>query len=400
MYDKEHHSETMEAYLKSNLAALLQKHRYHENVAGHSMRQAFDYVYESPLDRLHVEAKILGRQFPAVARGKIADAILRMRYFIEQDSSPPQVRGMLAIMVPSPANISSILEYIGRHAPRLDSFLLDAMGYYVLHLRGQRECGHLPPLASQPLRSAPARSPSRGRLFAPKFQWLMKVLLLNGFEPEYWSGPAAPPRNVSELAKAGGVSQPYASKFVAAAEASGYIERSPIGFVIRRIESLLDEWAAAARFKPQGRRLHVAPMFPLEGQSLQESILKRLRGQDDADNKPRAVIGGHFACELMHLGRSNVRSAMIYINGRADEFLSAWDLAEVPQEQGHLEIVEPVSNQSIFDGHGLAQGIPICDIIQCYLDVRWSPARGREQADFIYEKVLGPRLKKRPPGRF
>jgi len=214
----------MEAYLKSSLAALLQKRRYHVNVPKHSMRQAFDYVYESPLDRLYVEAKILGRQFPSVARGRIADAILRMRHFLEQDSSPPQVRGMLAIMVPSPANISSILEYIDRHAPRLDSFLLDAMGYYELHLRGQRECGHVPPMVSEPLQSAPARGLSRGRLFAPKFQWLLKILLLNGFEPEYWGGPAVPPLNVSELAKAGGVSQPHASKFVAAAEASGYLE--------------------------------------------------------------------------------------------------------------------------------------------------------------------------------
>ncbi len=400
MHDRKRHSEAMEAYLKHSLAAILKRLHYHENVGKYSMRQAFDYVYESPLDQLHVVAKILGKQFPSAAKGKIADAILEMRHFLEQDSCPPQARGMLAIMVPGPASIPSIVEYIGRHAPQLDSFLLDSRGYYELHLRRQRECGQVPPMASELLPSAPARNPSRGRLFAPKFQWLLKILLLNGFEPEYWGGPAVPPRNVSELAKAGGVSQPYASKFVAAAVASDYLERSPEGFILRRIDSLLEEWAAAARLKPQGRHLHVAPMFPLDGQSLHEAILKRLRSQQKADGSPKAVIGGHFACELMNLDRSNIKSALIYIDGRAEEFLSAWDLAEVAQEMGHLDLVEPASKQSIFAGHGLAQGIPICDIIQCYLDVRWSPARGREQADFIYERVLGPRLKKRRPGRF
>ena len=392
MHDRRAHQHAMEAYLKSSLDALLQERHYEESGAGHHVREAFDCVYESSSDRLYVEAKVLGRQFQSAARGRIADAILRMQHFLRQVPPPPQARGMLAIMVPGLANRSSILEYIDRHAPQLDNFLLDAAGGYELRLRGERESGHVPPLASEPLPPAPARSLPRGRLFAPKFQWLLKVLLLHGFEPKYWGGAKGPPLNVNELAGAAGVSQSYASKFVAVAEGAGYLERSPAGFVVRRIESLLDEWAAAVRFKSQGRRLYAAPMFPLRERSLHESILERLRDQKEADGKPRVVIGGHFACELMHLGRSSVKSAMIYIDGHADEFLSAWDLAEAPKEQQHVEIIEPVAKQSIFDGHGLAQGIPVCDIIQCYLDVRWSAARGQEQADFIYERVLGPRL--------
>ena len=34
--------------------------------------------------------------------------------------------------------------------------------------------------------------------------------------------------------------------------------------------------------------------------------------------------------------------------------------------------------------------VPVSDIVQCYLDVYPSIDRGQEQAEYIYQKVLGP----------
>jgi len=36
--------------------------------------------------------------------------------------------------------------------------------------------------------------------------------------------------------------------------------------------------------------------------------------------------------------------------------------------------------------------VPVADVIQCWLDVSSHPARGAEQAAFIWKRVLGPAL--------
>ena len=41
-------------------------------------------------------------------------------------------------------------------------------------------------------------------------------------------------------------------------------------------------------------------------------------------------------------------------------------------------------------GTSLADGLCVCDILQCYLDVRGSRARGQEQADYIADNILLP----------
>jgi hypothetical protein len=78
--------------------------------------------------------------------------------------------------------------------------------------------------------------------------------------------------------------------------------------------------------------------------------------------RPDAIVGSHYACHLHGVGRSNVKSAMLYV-GRAGV---------------------------------AADGLPVCDILQCYLDVGGSRARGQEQADYIAEKILLPHFRSMP----
>ena len=51
-------------------------------------------------------------------------------------------------------------------------------------------------------------------------------------------------------------------------------------------------------------------------------------------------------------------------------------------------LVEPKYPKSVFGGRVIREGIPICDILQCYLDLYNLPDRGREQADFVFENIL------------
>ena len=37
-------------------------------------------------------------------------------------------------------------------------------------------------------------------------------------------------------------------------------------------------------------------------------------------------------------------------------------------------------------------GVPVADVIQCWLDVSGEPARGAEQAALLWRRVLGPAI--------
>ena len=54
-----------------------------------------------------------------------------------------------------------------------------------------------------------------------------------------------------------------------------------------------------------------------------------------------------------------------------------------------------VAPESVFGGCVWAGGLPVCDILQCYLDVRLSHARGMEQAEAIMDRILRPHFERR-----
>jgi|GEM_PF-811605 len=391
--DHRQRCEEMGAYLEQNLGLFLQKRGFSlsEMEVGLASDHGFDGVYSGPEGLLVVEHKVLGMASFVSAKGGVADAILKIRHFAAERGPAKPVKGLLAIMVSRPGSRipEKLQEYIAKYAPELDWFLLDSIGRFRSKLGHQEENGSFPPLKAllEPRRHLRPES----RLFAPKFQWLMKILILNGFDRKYWGGPDEVPLNVSELARKGGVSQPYASKFIAAGEAAGYVQRLAFGFAVQRLEELLEDWAAAVRFG-RDHILPAASIYPVdEGEDCLGSLVSRIQRMSADSSLPACpVISGHFACQMLGLGRSNVRSMIVYVPGEPEEFLRRMDMVVAPREEAMVQVVAPVAQQSIFAGHGLIEGAPVADIIQCYLDVRWSAARGREQADLIYRKALSP----------
>lgn len=61
-----------------------------------------------------------------------------------------------------------------------------------------------------------------------------------------------------------------------------------------------------------------------------------------------------------------------------------------PGESAQFSLVVQPHNESVFRAVVDVDGVWVCDVLQCYFDVRFSYARGREQADYIYERVLQP----------
>ena len=67
---------------------------------------------------------------------------------------------------------------------------------------------------------------------------------------------------------------------------------------------------------------------------------------------------------------------------------------DAPGVSPDIYIRVPAAKESIFRGAVLRDGVPVSDVVQVWLDAGAYPARGPEQADMIYRKVLKPLLGK------
>ena len=385
--------DSKEKYLSQKIKEILLKRGFSkgnvEEVNMEGMR--IDAVFRKGAESaLIVESKAVHAYRAPEFRSLIGDAILRFKYGMKSGQEANN-RVLLAILMGrlSRKAEADLQEYARKYLPDLNWILLDEFGAGLMHMGGKDE----EVAVSDPLKkeSAYHPSPARGNLFSPKNQWLLKVLLLPGIDQRYWGGPNHKPQSVGELAEVSGVSQPSVSAFINRAEQAGFLKRSLKGFIIQRHQELLEDWAYALKHKCRDQ---IGLRFLYENDP-EERFLKRIR---DYCEKPKnsekglpIVIGRHLACHLMGIGRSNVRSACLYANRPQEEILSALDLVvDESKSAASLVLVRVPFQKVIIESSVLINHVPVSDILQCYLDVYSSIDRGREQAEYIYQKVLGP----------
>lgn len=383
-----------EDYLIETLDGELRKRGYRgEQERGGSPLQGFDAVYRhGRRDILCIECKMPHSYRAEEFRGLIGDAILR---FQKAESSAPGRRLMLAFLLGRMSRNAEhdLQDYASRFLPDLQWLLLAEDGRGRMRIDGRDEdLESVNPLRSR--EDVPA-GVSRGGLFSPKSQWFWKVLLMPGMDSRYWNGPQQRPRSVNELAQIAHVSQPSASSFISRAEAEGFVRRVPSGFVVERHQELLDDWVHAIK---HGRREELSLQFVYPNES-EEQWLKKVRSfcrsHGNEPSRPPLVIGSHLACHLLGFGRSNIRLPWLYASGKPSEIMSALDLAAADLGNGRLSLVVPKSPESVFGSFVWVDGVPTCDVLQCYLDVRLSPARGMEQAEVIMDRILRPHFEGR-----
>ncbi len=324
--------------------------------------------------------------------GAIAHGILQLR---DLKQSEPARKPLLAVWVEKakPNAAREFESYVQRHAPEIEWLIMDASGWRKWKCgtdQGERsgeERGSIKPSSSASPRSNP---------FAPRNQWMLKLLLLPGIEEKYWGGLRSRPASISALAEIAGVAKSHAWNLVALIEARGYLRRQGERFMFPGLRRLLEDWSAFVRLRPD-RVLGAKPIHPERSpEKAVRQLLARLARRTSAVDEPgtaAVVVGGHRACHLLALGRSNIESARLYVEHPA-ETLERLDLVPADTDAALVEIVEPRAKDSIFKGSARVDGLPVADILQLYLDLRTSPARGVEQSDFLFERVLGPHFEK------
>jgi len=339
-----------------------------------------------------VEARVMNFYRSQDFRALIGDAILRHRH--GKAANNAEGRLLLAVMLNRPSSKvqHDLKAYAQRYMPELNWYVLDESGKGHACLNHEQE----PLLVKDAFRHGiGGRFPaSQGSIFSPSSQWLFKILLLAGIDRRYWGGPDNRPRNISDLAEMSKVSQPAVSSFVMKAEKAGFLKRIPSGFVVLRHQDLLDEWFYVAKHR---RKEDIGLRFLYGEESpdrLVEKIRKYCRKAGKDNEAPPLAVSHHLACHLMNVGRSNVMFARIYANRPVEQIMVALDLAPDDSADPRLSLAIPPLSQSLRASCVVCDGVPVCDILQCYLDVRSSMARGSEQAEYILDKILKPHFER------
>lgn len=344
-------------------------------------RGASSYIVEVKIQSAFREAQFEG----AVAHGILALRALRSR----------GLRGkpLLAIRVErAKPNAASVFQaFLGQHAPDFDWLIVDASGWRRWKIG--RDQGEAEGAARERSESHHAQS-VKSHPFAPRHQWMLKILLLPGLDRRYWGGPEQPPGTVSALAAASGAAKSHAWNLVALLDQRGYLRHEGGRFHFPGLRRLLDDWSAHVRLRPD-RSVGAALVYPeRSAEKAVSRILSDLSRPSRAVAEPQpgqVVVGGHRACELLGLGRSNIRALHLYADN-LDAALKRLDL--VPAEAGAvLEVAQPKARESVFRACVRVKGLPVADVLQLYLDLRGSPARGVEQSEFLFERVLEPHFK-------
>jgi len=301
-------------------------------------------------------------------------------------------------------DIPRMADFIQYFAPELGWLLLDKYGNGAFKDPDKDQYKVLPQLNRQPLMpgsSSELESPvsdyyQKQLSFSDLDQWLLKVFLLGrpGIARDYWGGPQGTVENAFQLSKLAGVSPPAANSWVNAMESSGYLKR--IGrkkLILLSSNALIEEWRGKYRFG-DNRILPYRSVYPVsETDQYVDDILEKAKLC--SEHVPLA-ISGHQACRLLGIKHSSAKSIHIYSWGSIATVANF--LSVVPAEtvnEADLFLVEPKYPKSVFGGRVVRGGIPICDLLQCYLDLYNLPDRGREQSGFVYENILSKIFEKR-----
>jgi hypothetical protein len=300
-------------------------------------------------------------------------------------------------------DIRRMADFIRHFAPEVGWLLIDEYGGGAFKDPDKDEYEGLPQLNRRPLMphvaiesESPVSYYPKQLSFSDLDQWLLKVFLLGrpGTRADYWGGPQGSVGNAFQLSKLAAVSPPVANSWVNAMESSGYLRR--IGrkkLIPLRPNALIEEWRGQYRFG-DNRILPYRSVYPVsEADQYVDDLLKKLKS---IDKSTPLAISGHQACRLLGIKHSSARSIHIYFWGNVANVANPLGLipAESPSE-ANLFLVEPKYPRSVFGGRVIKGGIPVCDILQCYLDLYNLPDRGREQADFVFENIVSKIFDKR-----
>lgn len=209
-------------------------------------------------------------------------------------------------------------------------------------------------------------------IFSPAASRIIRVLLENA-KKERWL--------ISDLAKEAEVSLGYTSDVLSALSTQGYIEkRKRKGVQLKEKASLLDRWASAYSFSQN----NIFSLYTLEKDFT--AIFKKIADVSETLNS-KSGLTLHSAASLAAPYVARFSEVYLYIEGDIALWKKKLDLREV-ERGANFYLVSPY-DEGVFYGLRKVKGIPVIGNIQLYLDLFKYPARGKEQAEYVRQKLIG-----------
>jgi hypothetical protein len=332
-----------------------------------------DLVVSKGKHQFLVEFRFAREPRRQMLRALLADAILSGRAHAGNRRRFIAVLGAPSL---SPSMEQALDSYAAEVAPGQAVGYVDDCGFVRLLVPGIEDIRREPEAArgERPPKGQP-RDP-----FSDLNQWMLKVLV-GRLLPEKVSVPAARIRSAADLAKAAGASVPAAWRLWSGLKAEGHLGSS--GDVVR-VPELFARWRAAAR-RPQHE---LKAVWILPGRSPVERLRRELADAAQ-EGPPSACLGLFAACDALGVGHVRGAPVHLYVRKPNPELLEKLGLV-VAEPGRSADVVVRVARwpESVFRATVRVDGVPAADVIQCWLDVSSHPARGQEQAAFIWKRVL------------
>jgi DNA-binding transcriptional regulator YhcF (GntR family) len=207
--------------------------------------------------------------------------------------------------------------------------------------------------------------------FSDKASLILRELLKKG--TRQWG--------IRELAQNISLNPGYVSRMAGSLEEFGYLSRTKGKLRIRSQREILDDWVSAYDLKKNdlNRFFYMAANV--------EAILERLRNlQIPPDTRYALSVQAGASLVAPHAVFKEVH---VYVkDSRGLEFFKRqMDLKDSAQGANFV-LMLPYYKHSVFYDHRMIDGLSVVSDIQLYLDLHGYPVRGREQAEYLYDKRL------------
>jgi hypothetical protein len=314
----------------------------------------------------------------------LADALLRARAAARAHASLSRPLAIVAAPALSDAMAAALRDYVSAVAPGAAFGLVDSRGRFEFHGEG------LEGLTGDPMRRPrQLRSPrtQKGDLFSDLNQFMLKVLLGRYVPEDLLHVQRGRIDGAAQLSKLAGTSLPSAWRFLSGLKEAGFIDESSGAFEVVRRDDLLSAWVSAVRRPPH----EVRAAFSIPVREPLSVLEPRVTAVHSAGQR---IAWGGFAA-IARLGFQFVHGAPLhlYVEDLSEATLRRLNLVRAESNQASDVILRKSRwPESVFRAAVEKGGQPNTDIFQCWLDVSQHPARGAEQANVLWTRVLAPAL--------
>ena len=288
-----------------------------------------------------------------------------------------------------------LFEYALEVAPDVAVGLLDLEGRVEMRGAGLDGLDRRPKASVALRRAAVPEQPFDA--FSDLNQWMLKVLLARRLSAELLNAPRADAANGAELAAIANVSAPSASRLLRDLNDRGFLdELAPLRLV--RVQELLRQWKAV--FVRPPRELKMRWLIPGRPDQLLQALRRyeaRRHAHDDpgksprGNRLPRACLALFSAADALGFGHVRGVPQYVYFERLDMVALEAIGLVKANVNDAVQVVVRiPRWPRAVFRAAVDRDGVLVSDILQLWLDVSEHPARGAEQADEIWRRVLRP----------